>query len=110
MASTLHPQLQAGLNSLLGPSALTDPGTLDPGYVSSLTSKVEAIWRPVFEAYGDGLGSASSSTASANEKRIDLVRTVLELVGKDVVLAPLMDGEVSPSHSRGYLSLQTMAD
>ncbi|KAI9638858.1 THO complex subunit 1 transcription elongation factor-domain-containing protein [Dioszegia hungarica] len=94
MASTLHPQLQAGLNSLLGPGALTDPGTLDPGYVSSLTSKVEAIWRPVFEAYGDGLGSASSSTASANEKRIDMVRTVLELVGKDVVLAPLMDGEL----------------
>jgi THO complex subunit 1 len=110
MASTLHPQLQAGLNSLLGPGASTDLGTLDPGYVSGLTSKVEAVWRPVFEAYGDGLGSASSSTASANEKRMDMVRTVLELVGKDMVLAPLVDGEVNPSlFSRCALS-RTMAD
>lgn len=93
MTSSLYVSLRDGLRDLgrafsterepsFAPSSL--PPTLPPVSPSDLTARVQAVW--------DG---CQSDQESSSGRRVEVVRSVLDLAGRDLVIAPIVNGDVS---------------
>ncbi len=57
---------------------------LPPIPPSELTPRVKAVW-----------GSCQGDQGSSNGSRVEVVRSVLDLVGRDLVVSPIVNGDVS---------------
>jgi THO complex subunit 1 len=92
MSLALHSSLAASLTSLSQsalasrssqPSSSTDP--FPPLPADQLREQVQQIW---VEAYRE-------DSQQAKGRRVELVKSVLELVGRELVISPISTGEVN---------------
>lgn len=84
--SGLHTQLKEALLPLCNdPLPQSEAGSSE----IELQTRIQSVWKPIWEEI-----QAASSTSAAAEKRVDIVRSVLELLGREIVLTPVVDGEV----------------
>ncbi|WWC92828.1 uncharacterized protein L201_007787 [Kwoniella dendrophila CBS 6074] len=85
MASALYPSLQKCLNSIVSSYPPTRQLT-KPISSSELTRRLTQTWAEC---------SASLNVPGSSSKSGDIVRTVLEVVGRDIVVLPLTSGELT---------------
>ena len=64
------------------------PSTLHPIPTVELTSRVKGVWEETHA--GEDVSQASSAA-----KRVEVVRSVMDLVGRDLVVTPIFNGDVS---------------
>ncbi|WVF68236.1 hypothetical protein IAT40_003001 [Kwoniella sp. CBS 6097] len=84
MASALYPSLKTALADVVNayPSDRQSSSPIPP---AELTEKVRHVWNTA----SAGLNAPESSSKSG-----DVIRTILEVVGREIVVAPIISGEV----------------
>ena len=62
---------------------VTPQSTLNPIPGKDLNARIRTIWE-----------SFQSEEGSSTQNRLDVIRNVLDLVGRDIAVTPLVDGDV----------------
>ncbi|RXK39720.1 hypothetical protein M231_03075 [Tremella mesenterica] len=94
--SSLYPSLRSAVTDVVNDVSSGRFTSISPPFPSALTpiprdqlvDRLQSVWSSL-SANGDAQQSSSS-------RHVDLLRSTLELVGKDVVIQPIVSGELEP--------------
>lgn len=96
MSNSLYASLKGGLGELAHSlethrqasfAPVTGSSALPPIAPADLTDQVRNVWT-----------SCESDQGSSRARRVEVVKSVLDLVGRDLVVTPVYNGDVSAKH------------